>query len=512
MVNGAGGVATPNRPTYAHRVDKLVRVCLLFLRNDFRCSDTRLDRRLIKRMSLSVQQKFCSKTFATISSTCSQNWLSFEFDTVLVWNILNFFIWIVYLQIILTIINMTVSQILKCVLFLLLSTTCTIAYVCNNTEPVSDNPVIGIVALELWTRQDMTNYSYIAASYVKYLESAGAQVVPLPLDQPDQYYLDLYDQLNGVLFPGGGVYFNDSDYTRVCNLFFEKALQDHGLHEQDQQKSRVDQRKSKAHLNDQVDRRNSNDFPIWGTCLGMEMLAYLAANFTSLTFRCRNQDAQTSLNFTMTDDQLRSQTSLFHGITDDQLKVNFTKKNDIASTTAIWFSTHWLIWFLVSPFHTTPTIRSILKPFHKSNNTISYQSQCLAPELFEDPSPISDLFHALATGRDSLNQTFVSIFEGRTMPIYGTQFHPEKPLFEFVWRSEQRNIPHTQRAIQVGQHLANEFVHKTRQNRHCFNSRDDLQQLLIYNYNAEFVGSDTSRYEQIYRFPLNRPDLLEWRG
>lgn len=132
----------------------------------------------------------------------------------------------------------------------------------------------------------------------------------------------------------------------------------------------------------------------------------------------------------------------------------------------------------------------------------------MAPELFDDPSsPIGSLFQALATGKDTENQVYVSIFEGRKMPIYASQFHPEKPLFEFVRRTRQRNIPHTQRAIQVGQYLANEFVHKTRTNRHCFKSRDDLQSRLIYNYQAEFSGSETSRYEQIYRFPLNRNQL-----
>lgn len=254
-------------------------------------------------------------------------------------------------------------------LFLLsLLTSSTFAYVCDDNEPVSDNPVIGIVAIELWNQDSMSNYSYIAASYVKYLESTGAQVVPLPLDQPDQYYLNLYEQLNGVLFPGGGVYFNDSDYTRVCNLFFQKALHEHQLHlEEDEEKEEESHpilirkqmfKKQRAKLTVESEEMNSksprasNQFPIWGTCLGMEMLAYLAANHNNLTFNCRNQDVQSSLDFTMTDNQLRTQTSLFHGISDEQLKVSRSDNRTIDSgNNKISIYLNLISYFSLSFFH-----------------------------------------------------------------------------------------------------------------------------------------------------------------
>lgn len=39
--------------------------------------------------------------------------------------------------------------------------------------------------------------SYIAASYIKYLESAGARVVPILVNQTDEYYGNIFKSLNG---------------------------------------------------------------------------------------------------------------------------------------------------------------------------------------------------------------------------------------------------------------------------------------------------------------------------
>lgn len=47
-----------------------------------------------------------------------------------------------------------------------------------------------------------SNYTYIAASYVKYIQMSGAQVVPIFAYSEQAYFDDLLPKLNGVLFPG----------------------------------------------------------------------------------------------------------------------------------------------------------------------------------------------------------------------------------------------------------------------------------------------------------------------
>ncbi|CAF4729657.1 unnamed protein product, partial [Rotaria sp. Silwood2] len=65
-------------------------------------------------------------------------------------------------------------------------------------------PIIGILTQPtpiLWMKPNRT--TYLGASYVKYIEATGAQVVPIRMYQTTDYYLHLFNSLNGVLFPGG---------------------------------------------------------------------------------------------------------------------------------------------------------------------------------------------------------------------------------------------------------------------------------------------------------------------
>ena len=74
---------------------------------------------------------------------------------------------------------------------------------------LNDRPIIGILAQELsvplkkWYGDNYT--SYIGSSYIKYIEAAGARVVPVLINQPMEYYELVFNSTNGLLFPGGGV-------------------------------------------------------------------------------------------------------------------------------------------------------------------------------------------------------------------------------------------------------------------------------------------------------------------
>ncbi|CAF3283796.1 unnamed protein product [Rotaria sp. Silwood2] len=79
----------------------------------------------------------------------------------------------------------------------------------NQTEPTPTS----------WMKPNRT--TYIVASYVKYIEATGAQVVPIRMYQSIDYYLHLFNSLNGVLFPGGD--FTD-EYFFVAKLFYAWSL------------------------------------------------------------------------------------------------------------------------------------------------------------------------------------------------------------------------------------------------------------------------------------------------
>ena len=106
---------------------------------------------------------------------------------------------------------------------------------------LNEQPVIGIVAQGIDSdfsgdpRFDGYD-SYIMAAYVKFVEAAGARVVPILYNEPTSVTLDKLSKLDGVLFPGG------------ANSYVSKA------------------RTIMSELTKYNDE--GHFYPAWGTCLG----------------------------------------------------------------------------------------------------------------------------------------------------------------------------------------------------------------------------------------------------
>ncbi|XP_004435789.1 PREDICTED: gamma-glutamyl hydrolase [Ceratotherium simum simum] len=135
----------------------------------------------------------------------------------------------------------------------------------------SEKPIIGIL-MQKCREKDLKSLGkfYIAASYVKYLESAGARVVPIRLDLTHEEYEKLFHSINGILFPGGSADLKKSGYAQVAKIFYNFAIQSFD---------------------------GGDYFPVWGTCLGLQELSYLISGKLLLTLT--NTDGITMpLNFT----------------------------------------------------------------------------------------------------------------------------------------------------------------------------------------------------------------------
>ena len=110
----------------------------------------------------------------------------------------------------------------------------------------TSNPVIGVLSQSYFgSNRDDKKQSYIAASYVKFLESAGARVIPVLTNQSDSYYEEVYQNTNGLLIPGGGQNLINSTYTRAAKFFIQKSL---------------------------LAADAGDIYPIWATCLGFEQM------------------------------------------------------------------------------------------------------------------------------------------------------------------------------------------------------------------------------------------------
>lgn len=284
----------------------------------------------------------------------------------------------------------------------------------------NDRPIIGVLAQDVFNATPHRN-AFIAASYVKFLESAGARVIPLMINRTEEEYIRLFKSINGVLFPGGGVSLESSGYSRTAAIFYRLALEANS---------------------------NGDYFPVWGTCLGFEMLTLLTSGELLLS-RTNTRGVALPLNFT---DDAR----------DGRLFREFPEE--------------------------------LLKSLATERLTENSHQWSLTTENFTKSEKLRNFYRVLSTNSDGQIE-FVSTLEAYDFPIYATQWHPEKNAFEW----NRPYIPHSPRAVETGFFTALFFISEARKSLHSFPSVEEEQKALIYNYYPEYTGALTA-FQQIYFF------------
>ena len=73
-----------------------------------------------------------------------------------------------------------------------------------------------------------------------------------------------------ILFPGGGSSLEDSSYANAGSILYDLAIK----------------------IND-----NGDYFPLWGTCLGFELLLYLSAGKQNYLTACNSYDRALTVTF-----------------------------------------------------------------------------------------------------------------------------------------------------------------------------------------------------------------------
>ncbi|KAK3138258.1 hypothetical protein QOZ80_5AG0366510 [Eleusine coracana subsp. coracana] len=131
---------------------------------------------------------------------------------------------------------------------------------------VYDLPVIGIVSHPGdgagGRISNGTATSYIAASYVKFVEAAGARVIPLVYNEPEERILEKLSLVNGVLFTGGSE--KHGPYFETIKKVFQYVL----------------------------DRNEAGEpFPLFAQCLGFELVSMIVSKDNNIleTFDALNQ-------------------------------------------------------------------------------------------------------------------------------------------------------------------------------------------------------------------------------
>ncbi|XP_076248171.1 gamma-glutamyl hydrolase-like [Calliopsis andreniformis] len=294
----------------------------------------------------------------------------------------------------------------------------------------NNRPIIGILT------QEVTNYvngqlhpdhydSYIAASYVKFIEGAGGRVVPIWIDKPKSYYEDILSKINGVLWPGGA-----ADITRKGG-YADAAYKIYKI----------------------AKRMNDQDiyFPIFGICLGFELLTYITANRQMTLIPCNSEGQTIPLEFTP---EYRN-SSMFQ--------------------------------------NATPEFIHMLSSY---NITANFHHFCVTQKMLRTTG-VLDQFRIMSYNHDVNGVKFISSLENIEYPFYGLQFHPEKNLYEWIIG---KHIPHSERAVVAAQYFANFFVSEARKNFNSFQSEREEMRHLIYNYTPIYTGSKNILFQQCYMF------------
>ena len=277
---------------------------------------------------------------------------------------------------------------------------------------------------------------YIAASYVKFVESAGARAVPIHYTADEATLTELVNSVNGVLFAGGSASLsNTSTYYQAGQVVYNAAVKanDAGQH-----------------------------FPIWGTCLGFEELARLLSGSNDRTLYPHHGTGEKRLD-------------------SENYPVPLIPVNSEAFATSRMFG---------------GAPNELIRAITTENVTMNNHGAGVTPSDFMDI--LGGTVQMLSTNVDRRGTAFVSTYEAKAYPFYGTQWHPEKNGFEF---NPKEQIPHSAHAVSVMQWVANFLVAEARKNDHAFASTEAEQAALIYNYVTTFTGAKGSSFEEEYIWP-----------
>ncbi|KAL8593208.1 hypothetical protein ACOMHN_009863 [Nucella lapillus] len=313
-------------------------------------------------------------------------------------------------------------------LSLLLLTICettTLRYVSEFTS-LNNRPIIGIAAQET-KKGDPHGNTYIPATYVKYLQQAGARVVPVRAGEPVDYYHDMFSKLNGVLFPGGGVSLTESLYSRTGRILYNLSTQAYDA--------------------------SKEIFPLWGTCLGFELLNTITAG-KNLLQKTDAENLTLPLNFSL----------------------GFRHSRMLGQVPG--------------------DVLTYLKTEPVTQNEHQYG---MLVDVFKHNDALKKFYHVLSTNAGRKGAEFVSTFEAFKYPVYGTQWHPEKNAFNW---NPHYVINHSQHAVRVAQYFANFFVGEARKSTHRFPSAKAESVAMIDNFSPIFATDGT--FGENYFFNLTK--------
>jgi len=306
----------------------------------------------------------------------------------------------------------------------------------------TEAPIIGILTQGTTDMQYYDNHTMIAASYIRYIEAAGGRVVAVPYNLNKTEFERIYQNLNGLLIPGGRMklifpinstlntsdpQYKMSNFAKAAKFFVDRAVEDFS---------------------------RGKYFPIFGICLGQEAIA-LALNQdlkkTIIPLNLTNVTYQGHAGEIKKDIRMEYQSRLFKSFTESELKAFQSKSN----------------------FH-----------YHHKMG-IPYKT-------FEESEILKKLMVPLTTLTDNSGNEYITSYELYNYPLFGVQFHPEKTSFEWEIKTD-RSID----TVSITHKLGVNFVNECRKNNHKIVDPDLVNNLTVYRH---VLMGPKHNYSQLFYF------------
>ena len=296
-------------------------------------------------------------------------------------------------------------------------------------------PFIGILTKPLNEEYPNITKEYdevVEAKYVHFIEGGGGRAVAISYKWSEAKMQEIMEKLNGVLFVGGGVELTSEDGKELTE--YSKGAQ------------RV--------MNIAKKFNQKNDyFPVWGTCLGYELILILESNNLNLLKPCQCKNYNTYLRYNK------------EKIDDSRLfKKGFSNYLlDIMSEQNVTFNNHqWMV----------------------------------DDDTFNENKALVENYNILAHSPwKAINKFYIAAVEHKKYPIYAIQFHPEKYNYEY---NPKQPVIRSRESITVSHGFANFFVNEARKSNHKFSTTIEAIKHIIQHGHPIF--GDTIGYLYCFKY------------
>ena len=189
---------------------------------------------------------------------------------------------------------------------------------------------------------------------------------------------------------------------------------------------------------------------LWGTCQGFQVICAAAARNLSVI-----------------------EENIVHGLYPLMLSLNLTQAS--ASSR------------MLNPSTTSP---EILKALTNHASTLNWHHDAVRLPSWQAHPSMSELI-ATSTNCDPSGVEFVSAIEHKTAPIFASQFHPERPPYEF----SNSLIGHSAHVMIVSQFFANFLAAQARMSKNAFDGGDsEVESHSVHNYALDNRGYGSALY------------------